>query len=563
MMDDTAFSEFLDESIPLWRDDPVMFFREVLNFEPDEWQAQAARDLAANPKVSIKSGQGVGKTGLEAAVFLWFVTCFPHPRIVATAPTKQQLHDVLWSEISKWMSKSELLSILLKWTKTYVYMVGEEKRWFGVARTATKPENMQGFHEDNMLFIVDEASGVADPIMEAILGTLSGANNKLLLCGNPTKTSGTFYDSHTRDRALYKCHTVSSMDSTRTNKENIDSLVRKYGWDSNVVRVRVRGEFPNQEDDVFIPLSIIEQCSSRLLELDDTDGMQFVSLGVDVARFGDDETIIYRNYHGHCKIVRNRRGQNLMATVGDIVQEFKKIYREHLAYEGKVYVQIDDTGLGGGVTDRLKEVRKEQKLYKMQVIPINAAEKIETDTAAGKDAAERYNNLTTAMWASMRDLLDNKQIVIEDDEQTIGQLSSRKYTMASNGKLEIEPKKEMKKRGLDSPDRALALALALAPALAPVLALARVAIISVQLPALSLVLAVAAVRVVEIPVVPDAQIAAWEPAKAIVLEAAEPAAEDALHPVHQAARVIVAGPAGISATDRRLHRYIHLIRRKK
>lgn len=79
-------------------------------------------------------------------------------------------------------------------------MVGNEKRWFGVARTATKPENMQGFHEDNMLFIVDEASGVADPIMEAILGTLSGENNKLLMCGNPTKTTGTFYDSHTRDR---------------------------------------------------------------------------------------------------------------------------------------------------------------------------------------------------------------------------------------------------------------------------------------------------------------------------------------------------------------------------
>lgn len=182
---------------------------------------------------------------------------------------------------------------------------------------------------------------------------------------------------------------------------------------------------------------------------------------IDVARFGDDETIIYRNYHGHCKIVRNRRGQDTMATVGDIVKEFKKIYREYSKYEGKVYVQIDDTGLGGGVTDRLKEVRKEQKLYKMQIIPINAAEKIETDTAAGKDAAEKYNNLTTAMWASMRDLLDNKQIVIEDDEQTIGQLSSRKYTMTSNGKLEIESKKEMKKRGLDSPDRADALALAL------------------------------------------------------------------------------------------------------
>ena len=461
MFDMEMLSEFLDTSIPIWRENPVQFFEEVLNFEPDDWQIEVASDVKKNNRVAVKSGQGVGKTAFEAAVFLWFLSCFYDARVVCTAPTKQQLHDVLWSEVAKWMNDSPLLQMLLKWTKTYVYVKGYEKRWFAVARTATKPENMQGFHEDNMLFIVDEASGVADPITEAILGTLSGANNKLLLCGNPTKTSGTFYDSHTRDRALYKCHTVSSMDSTRTNKENIDSLVRKYGWDSNVVRVRVRGEFPNQEDDVFIPLSIIEQCSSRLLELDDTDGMQFVSLGVDVARFGDDETIIYRNYHGHCKIVRNRRGQNLMATVGDIVQEFKKIYREHPTYEGKVYVQIDDTGLGGGVTDRLKEVRKEQKLYKMQVIPINAAEKIETDTAAGKDAAERYNNLTTAMWASMRDLLDNKQIVIEDDEQTIGQLSSRKYTMASNGKLEIEPKKEMKKRGLDSPDRADALALAL------------------------------------------------------------------------------------------------------
>lgn len=105
----------------------------------------------------------------------------------------------------------------------------------------------------------------------------------------------------------------------KPNKANLigSSLIRKYGWDSNVVRVRVRGEFPNQEDDVFIPLSLIEQCSSKLLELDDSAGMQFVSLGVDVARFGDDETIIYRNYHGHCKIVRNRRGQNLMATAGD------------------------------------------------------------------------------------------------------------------------------------------------------------------------------------------------------------------------------------------------------
>lgn len=452
-------SDFLDESIPIWRDDPVIFFCEVLQFEPDEWQAEAARDLAHNPKVSIKSGQGVGKTGLEAAIFLWFITCFPYPRIVATAPTKQQLHDVLWSEISKWMSRSPLLSMLLKWTKTYVYMVGNEKRWFGVARTATKPENMQGFHEDNMLFIVDEASGVADPIMEAILGTLSGENNKLLMCGNPTKTAGTFYDSHTRDRALYKCHTVSSMDSTRTNKENIQSLIKKYGWESNVVRVRIRGLFPNQEDDVFIGLQLIEQRCSKIYELPEGKGMAQVILGVDVARFGDDETIIYRNFQGKAKLVKHRRGQDLMATVGDIVAEYKRIIKKFPDYHGKIYVNIDDTGLGGGVTDRLREVKKEQKLRRLYIIPINAAEKIEIDTKSGKEAAEHYNNLTTHMWACLRDLLESGDLVIEDDEETVAQTSSRKYTMASNGKLEIEPKKEMKKRGLDSPDRADALAL--------------------------------------------------------------------------------------------------------
>lgn len=444
-----------------WKDDPCAFFQDVLGFSPDEWQADAARDLVKYPRVSIKSGQGVGKTGLEAAVFLWFLCCNPNARIVATAPTKHQLNDVLWAEISKWMDKSVLLNYLLKWTKTYVYMIGYSKRWFGVARTATKPENMQGFHEENMLFIVDEASGVAEPIMEAVLGTLSGPNNKLLLCGNPTKTSGTFYDSHTRDRALYRCYTVSSEDSPRTNKENIDALIRKYGRDSNVVKVRILGEFPSQEDDVFIPLTLIEQCSSRVYELPAEQETDYVILGCDVARFGDDETVIFRNYKGHCRQVKARRGQDLMATVGDLVWQYRKVYEDYPDYFGKVYVQIDDTGLGGGVTDRLKEVRREQRLFKMVIIPINAAEKIETDTAAGKKSAEHYNNLTTDMWATMRDDLENRLIDIEDNPELVAQISSRKYRMASNGKLELETKQDMKKRGLDSPDKGDALSLSL------------------------------------------------------------------------------------------------------
>lgn len=97
----TLRKKFFQKRIPEYRSNPVLFAREVLLFEPDKWQKTALMDLAENPKVAIKSGQGVGKTGLESVALPWFLCCFPYPRIVATAPTKQQLYDVLWSEISK------------------------------------------------------------------------------------------------------------------------------------------------------------------------------------------------------------------------------------------------------------------------------------------------------------------------------------------------------------------------------------------------------------------------------------------------------------------------------
>lgn len=457
------------------RHDPEFFARRVCHFTPDVWQTEAFKALAENPKVAIKSGQGVGKTAFEAVVFLWFLTCYKNARVVATAPTRQQLNDVLWSEIAKWQNESRMLRKILKWTKTYVYFMTDEngKRWFGVARTATKPENMQGFHEDNMLFIVDEASGVGDPIMEAILGTLTGKNNKLLLCGNPTKASGTFYDSFNKDRKMYCCFTVSSEDSPRTSRDAIESLIAKYGYDSNVVRVRVRGLFPTQDDDVFIGIDLLEQCGTRLYELPEGKGSANIIIGCDVARFGDDETVIYLNDRGRIRLAKHYRGQDLMRTAGELARLYKEIIAgenakkeqaeaeggRYTPYFGNIFIQIDDTGLGGGVTDRLREVKADEKLDRMMVIPINAAEKIETDTVEGKEAAQYYNNLTTHMWATVRDLLKAKDIEIEDDDMTFGQMSSRKYRTASNGKLELESKADMKKRGLDSPDRGDALAL--------------------------------------------------------------------------------------------------------
>lgn len=443
--------EFFRKRIPVYQKNPVLFAQEVCSFSPDDWQRAVMMDIANHTKVSVRSGHGVGKTGVEAVTLLWFLSCFKFPKVIATAPTRQQLNDILWSEIEKWRSKSPLLQELLTWTKTYVYMKGYEKRWFAVAKTASEPENMQGFHEENMLIIVDEASGVEDDIMEAILATLSGKNNKLLMCANPTRTTGTFYDSHNRDRALYKCHRVSSLDSTRTNKENIAAFIRKYGEHSNVVKVRVYGDFPTQEDDVFIPLPLIEK--SVLNDLSE-EPIRNISLGVDVARFGDDETIIVQNTGGRCTLPVVRHGQDLMKTVGDIVILYHEIIRNYPDYKGVVTVVIDDTGLGGGVTDRLEEVKREQRLRRMEIVPVNFG-----SAAPNDDFGKSYEGITTYMWAVVRSLIEKNELQLCNDEDLIAQLSVRKYSISSHGKIYLEKKKEMKDRGLKSPDRADALAL--------------------------------------------------------------------------------------------------------
>lgn len=449
--------QFFQQRIPQYRKSPVLFAREVLLFEPDEWQQAALMDLAENAKVAIKSGQGVGKTSLEAVALLWFLCCYPYPRIVATAPTKQQLHDVLWSEVSKWMSKSPLLSKILKWTKTYIYLKNYEKRWFAVARTATKPENMQGFHEDNMLFIVDEASGVADPIMEAILGTLSGANNKLLMCGNPTRTSGTFFDAFNSDRVLYKCHIVSSMDSLRTNKENIDVLIRKYGRDSNVVLVRVFGEFPKQEDDIFIPLSLIE--NSIMTEFSPRKTPNLIHISCDVARFGDDKTVIGYKIDEKAEFYKKRQGQDTMKTADDIIllgEMLVRRYRLEPEIDSPIPVKVDDGGVGGGVVDRLRQIKRNnpERFWWLEVYPIIFGQRIKH---------KYYHDSTTYMMAVVKKLLQpfdeegNKkpvELILPDDDDLVAQLSGRKYELTEASKIRIESKDAVKKRGLPSPDEA-------------------------------------------------------------------------------------------------------------
>lgn len=449
----------LADVVDVYWDDPVAFAEDILHFTPDEWQQNVLNDLANNPFVSVRSGQGVGKTGLEAIAVIWYLCCRPNPKIVCTAPTRQQLNDVLWAEIAKWLDSSYVRNFL-KWTKTKVYMVGNEERWFATARTATKPENMQGFHEEFMLFIVDEASGVADNIMEAILGTLSGEENKLLMCGNPTRTSGVFYDSHHKDREDYKTHKVSSWDSPRASKDNIERLIRKYGKDSDAVRIRVFGEFPKSEPDVFIPLEMAETATETIVE----PIGKTLHIGADIARYGDDETVLAPRIGGRLFDLEGYHKQGTSETTGRIIQMARSFHSRY-PFINEVLIKIDDDGVGGGVTDQLEEVLRENIFpFSIRILPIGNGRKAHDH--------EHYDNRGTEIWASVRDRLqENFSNYVQGNESTmqmpvddklISQLTTRKYRMTSKGRIVLEQKKEMKKRGLASPDRADAVALAFA-----------------------------------------------------------------------------------------------------
>lgn len=445
-------------AIDYYYDRPVEFCEDLLHFEPDEWQHNVLNDLAKHPKVSVRSGQGVGKTALEAGAILWFLTCRPYSKVIATAPTMKQLYDVLWAEVAKWLNNS-LIKSLLKWTKTKVSMVGDSERWFATARTATKPENMQGFHEDHMLIVVDEASGVSDAIMEAILGTLSGYDNKLLMCGNPNNIEGVFYDSHNKDRDKYQVHKVSSYDSQRTNKENIQMLIEKYGQDSDVVRVRIFGEFPKGALDSFISLEVVELAASQTVPNEAVDRAVIADIGVDVARYGDDSTIIFPRILMKTLPYSKYTKQSTMDTTGYVIDRAKKLLVQYPNLK-KIRIKVDDTGVGGGVTDRLREIVSEEK-YPFEIVPVNNGESSSDDF---------YDNLGTQLWGNVREFLEENMtsnlnggspvIDLPNDPTLIKELSTRKFKMTSRGKIRLESKDDMKKRNIGSPDIADALALA-------------------------------------------------------------------------------------------------------
>lgn len=443
-----------EEAILYYAEHPVHFVEDLIGVTPDEQQAKILQSVADNSMTSVRSGHGIGKSAVEAWTVIWFMATRPFPKIACTAPTQHQLFDILWAEVSKWLRHAPALEKEFVWTKEKVYLKGYPEEWFAVARTATKPDALQGFHADDILYIIDEASGVKDNIFEPVLGALSTPGARLLMCGNPTQLSGFFYESHTKNRASYKTFHVDGRKSGRVSQEFIDTIIRMYGEDSDVFRVRVAGEFPKAEADVFIQLSLVEK--SIMTEFSPRKTPNTIRIGCDVARFGDDKTVIGSKIDEKATIDKKRQGQDTMKTADDIVLLYYDLLKRYPGYKDTITVCVDDGGVGGGVVDRLKQMQRNnpERLAQMNVVPIKFGQRIKH---------KHYHDSTTFMMATVRALLSPHdedgnekpvELILPNDDDLVAQLSGRKYGLTENAKIKVESKDDMKKRGLPSPDEA-------------------------------------------------------------------------------------------------------------
>lgn len=425
------------------RDNPSEFVKQVIGATPEKWQEEALNAIRDNDRVAIRSGHGVGKSALEAWITLWWLcTRFP-AKIAATAPTAHQLEDVLWGEVAKWHRAIKLdyfrSQLVIKGDR--VELIEAPNESFAVARTARKeqPEAFQGFHSENMLFLVDEASGVEDIIFEVGEGAMSTRGAKTLMVGNPTRTSGYFYDAFHKGREYWRTMKVGCADSSRVSEDYPKQMAERYGIDSNIYRVRVLGDFPLSEDDVVIPLHLCEAAKDRQVET-----YKVVPVwGLDVARFGSDRSALAK-----------RKGNALMEPIKawhqlDTMQVAGKVLLEwHTTPDNEKPHSIlcDVIGIGAGVVDRLRELG-------LPVIGINVAE--------SPSANERYMRLRDELWFKCREWFEARDTKLDDDA-LVSELVGVKYKITSSGKLQVESKDEMKKRGVRSPDLADAFCLTMA-----------------------------------------------------------------------------------------------------
>ena len=437
----SAWSDFLKR----YRDDPAGFAQHVIKMDPLPWQREVMDAIATGERrISVRSGHGVGKSSCAAAIILWYLTTRFPAKVVVTAPTASQLYDALFAEAKRRLKEMpEAVSKLLEATSDRIVLKSSPTEAFCSARTSSKerPESLAGVHSENVLLIADEASGIPEEVYESAAGSMSGHAATTLLLGNPTRTSGFFYRTHTDLKNDWWTKKVSCADSPLVSTDFITDMAKRYGEESAAYSIRVLGEFPQADEDTYIPLFLIEDATRRDVEESPTAPVVWA---LDVARYGRDRSALAKRKGNHLiEKIKTWRDKSTMELSGIILNEYETTPIMDRPQE----ILVDVIGVGAGVTDRLIELD-------LPARGINVAE--------SASLSDKYMRLRDELWGKAREWFEAKECVIPEDAALIHELAAPRFAFTSSGKIKIESKDELRKRGIKSPDLADAFCLTFA-----------------------------------------------------------------------------------------------------
>lgn len=429
---------------------------------PEQWQVDILNDIAKGlltPNKAIQlataSGHGIGKSALVAWIILWAFFTAPDTRGVVTANTEAQLKGKTWAELGKWFNLCWFSREHFELTATALLSKDptRERTWRidMVPWSEKRPEAFAGLHNQGkrILLIMDEASAIDDIIWETAEGALTDADTEILwiVFGNPTRNTGRFRECFVGGRFAgnWKTRQIDSRTISFTNKDQIASWVNAYDEDSDFVRIRVLGTFPKHGEMEFISAADVDAAMAREPDVTRNDPL---ALGVDVARYGANESVLWfrKGRDGRTIPSRSFRGVSTVRLATEVVNAYNE-YR----VDG---IFIDGGGVGGGVVDN---VRASQ----LHCWDVQFGSKDDVGGNATGNSGERYANKRAAIWGAMRAWIRSGG-ALPNDPDLKAQLIGPHYTFNGRNEIQLESKEDMMKRGVESPDKADALALTFA-----------------------------------------------------------------------------------------------------
>jgi phage terminase large subunit len=345
--------------------DPVRFVKEVLGEQPYDKQIEILRTIGRSRRVSVVGCNGSGKDWAAARAVLWWVHAHRPAKAIVTGPTARQVDYIVWNELRYAHARaSDTLGGQMFRTSRYEI----DDQTFALGFATNSPHNILGFHSPSLLVVITEAHAMQQPEIDAIRRLNP---TRLLMTGNPFVAAREFFDSHHSKRALYETVQISAFDTPNVaansvivpgmvTLEDIEDRKQDWGEDSPEYIGGVLGQFPDNLEGVVVPLRRAVEAAQRTLKPQGP-----TVLACDVARFGQDKTVVMQRKGPVARIIRRVKGHDTTDTVG-----FLKSYCEQ--HRPDVLV-VDDTGVGGGVVDMLREAR----LPKTKLVPFIPGQRAE------------------------------------------------------------------------------------------------------------------------------------------------------------------------------------------